>query len=110
MISIRFLSIALLPACLWSSSLAGATTSREASTSQAGGSVEIVGSIPHAGNAWAEGLLVSEGILWESTGLKGKSEVRGLDKQTGDVLWSVANPDGYLQRGDRAGRSARRTC
>jgi len=63
------------------------------------GRVELIDSLPHEGNAWAEGLLVSEGILWESTGLKGKSEVRGLDKTTGAVLWAVPNPQGFFGEG-----------
>jgi glutamine cyclotransferase len=63
------------------------------------GQVEILGSFPHAGDAWTEGLLVSDGVLWESTGLKGKSEVRGLDMRTGDVLWSVPNAQGFFGEG-----------
>ena len=63
------------------------------------GSVEVLGSIPHAESAWTEGLLVSEGVLWESTGLNGKSQVRALDMQTGDVLWSVPNTEGFFGEG-----------
>jgi len=66
---------------------------------QAEGGVELVGSLPHEGKAWAEGLLVSEGVLWESTGLYGKSQVRGLDKETGAVLWAVPNPQGFFGEG-----------
>jgi glutamine cyclotransferase len=68
-------------------------------TSNNEGQVEILGSFPHAGDAWTEGLLVSDGVLWESTGLKGKSEVRGLDMLTGDVLWSVPNTQGFFGEG-----------
>jgi glutamine cyclotransferase len=63
------------------------------------GIVEVLGAIPHADNAWTEGLLVSEGTLWESTGLREKSQVRGIDKETGDVLWSAPNPDGFFNEG-----------
>jgi glutamine cyclotransferase len=63
------------------------------------GQVELLDSLPHAGNAWTEGLLVSDGVLWESTGLTGKSQVRGLDTQTGDVLWSVPNIQGFFGEG-----------
>jgi len=66
---------------------------------QAEGRVELLGSLPHEGKAWAEGLLVSEGILWESTGLVGKSQVRGLDKATGQVLWAIPNPQGFFGEG-----------
>ncbi len=69
------------------------------SPSSSEGQVELLGSFPHAGNAWTEGLLVSDGVLWESTGLTGKSQVRGLDLQTGDVLWSVPNTQGFFGEG-----------
>jgi len=55
--------------------------------------------MPHEGRAWTEGLLVSDGILWESTGLKGESRVRGLDPETGAVLWSVPNTEGFFGEG-----------
>jgi glutaminyl-peptide cyclotransferase len=48
---------------------------------------------------WTEGLLVSDGILWESTGLQGRSQVRGLDRETGAVLWSVPNTEGAFGEG-----------
>lgn len=63
------------------------------------GSVELIGSIPHEGAAWTEGLLVSDGVLWESTGLVGQSRVRGLDQETGAVLWSVPNTEGFFGEG-----------
>jgi glutamine cyclotransferase len=63
------------------------------------GRVELLQSIPHADSAWAEGLLVSDGTLWESTGLNGKSEVRALDENTGAVLWSVPNTEGFFGEG-----------
>jgi glutaminyl-peptide cyclotransferase len=66
---------------------------------EAEGRVELLGSIPHVWKPWTEGLLVSEGILWESTGLEGKSMVRGLDKATGKVLWFVSNPQGFFGEG-----------
>jgi len=63
------------------------------------GQVELLGWMPHEGRAWTEGLLVSEGVLWESTGLEGKSQVRGLDPETGAVLWSVPNTEGSFGEG-----------
>jgi glutamine cyclotransferase len=68
-------------------------------TSQLEGQIELLGSIPHEGRAWTEGLLVSEGVLWESTGLVGQSQVRGLDRETGAVLWSVPNTEGSFGEG-----------
>jgi glutamine cyclotransferase len=55
--------------------------------------------MPHEDKAWTEGLLISDGILWESTGLVGQSRVRGLDLETGAVLWSVPNTEGFFGEG-----------
>jgi glutamine cyclotransferase len=63
------------------------------------GVVEVLGSIPHAGRAWTEGLLVSDGILWESVGGSIGSHVRGLDRESGEVLWSVSNNDAFFAEG-----------
>jgi len=68
-------------------------------TPQLEGHVELLGWMPHQGKAWTEGLVVSDGILWESTGLKGKSQVRGLDMEKGAVLWSVPNTESFFGEG-----------
>ena len=80
---------------------AGESSSRPipTDTPQPRGQVELLGSIPHEGNAWTEGLLVSDGILWESVWLYGRSQVRGLDRETGAVLWSVPNTEGAFGEG-----------
>jgi glutamine cyclotransferase len=90
----NILLLGLLP--IWLLAVAAAD---DCHSDQPEGQVELLGSIPHADNAWTEGLLVSEGVLWESTGLKGKSQVRGLDVSTGDVLWSVPNDKGFFGEG-----------
>ena len=77
----------------------GSSPPTPAETPQLEGDIELLGSMPHEGRAWTEGLLVSEGTLWESTGGKGQSQVRGLDRQTGAVLWSVANTEGVFGEG-----------
>lgn len=61
--------------------------------------VEVLGSLPHVDQAWTEGLLVSEGILWESVGGFADSRVRGLDRETGRVLWSVPNDGAFFAEG-----------
>jgi glutamine cyclotransferase len=85
------LPAALILVCLLVPACGGEATSPETPAAQPLGRVELLGSLAHADSAWTEGLLVSEGILWESTGLQGKSAIRGLDKETGAVLWSVPN-------------------
>lgn len=56
--------------------------------------VEITAEIPHDSGSFTQGLLYFGGVLYESTGLYGKSTVRKLDPATGEVLQSVAlDPD-----------------
>jgi glutamine cyclotransferase len=103
MIPLRLLPVALLSISLTVAACGGDGAAPEASPSPAAsgqeGGVELLGSYLHADNAWTEGLLVSEEVLWESTGLNGKSQVRGLDKETGAVLWSVPNSEGFFGEG-----------
>jgi glutaminyl-peptide cyclotransferase len=44
---------------------------------------EVVRTVPHAMDAFTEGLLVRDGKIYESTGLEGRSSLRVLDLQTG---------------------------
>ena len=93
-----FLSITIL-LCAALTACGGDSASTSKGEWQATGAVELVSSLPHEGRAWTEGLLVSEGVLWESTGLKDKSQVRGIDMATGDVLWSTPNEQGFFGEG-----------
>jgi glutaminyl-peptide cyclotransferase len=95
----NILLLALLPVWLLAAVAIDVCHSDETSPTQPEEQVELLGSIPHVDHAWAEGLLVSDGILWESTGLRGKSQVRGLDEKTGAVLWSVPNDKGFFGEG-----------
>jgi glutaminyl-peptide cyclotransferase len=51
--------------------------------------VEIAAEIPHDTASFTQGLLCQGGVLYESTGLYGKSNLRRLDPATGEVLQSV---------------------
>lgn len=97
------LLIVLAVACSSRSSPAGSPTvvTLECSTgsSEASTDVEIIGSIPHRGAVWTEGLLLDEGLLWESTGEPSGSGVRALDPATGDVLWTVSNGEAFFAEG-----------
>ena len=93
-----FLSVIIL-LCAALTACGGDSASTSKGEWQATGAVELVSSLPHEGRAWTEGLLVSEGVLWESTGLKDKSQVRGIDMATGDVLWSTPNDKGFFGEG-----------
>jgi glutaminyl-peptide cyclotransferase len=92
-----FLLVAILLASMLVVACGGSAAKPGPSSTE--GSVDVLGSIPHAESAWTEGLVVSEGVLWESTGLQGKSEVRALDLQTGDVLWAIPNSEGFFGEG-----------
>lgn len=54
--------------------------------------VEVVRVVPHDPGAYTQGLLMSDGRLFESTGRRGESELRELDPVTGEVLRSVQLP------------------
>ena len=46
----------------------------------------VVGSHPHDPQAFTQGLLYSDGVLYESTGLNGRSTIRKVRLETGEVL------------------------
>ena len=52
----------------------------------------IVNTYPHDPNAFTEGLVYSDGFLYESTGLDGGSSLRRVDLTTGNVLQEVMLP------------------
>lgn len=49
-------------------------------------SYEVVASFPHDPGAFTQGLLFQDGVLYESTGLHGRSSIRKVDPATGKVL------------------------
>ena len=52
----------------------------------------VVNTYPHDPNAFTEGLVYSDGFLYESTGLDGGSSLRRVDLTTGNVLQEVMLP------------------
>ena len=57
-------------------------------------SYRVINRYPHDPGAFTEGLVFSNGNLYESTGLLGRSSLRRVDLQTGAVLQSLAlGPD-----------------
>ena len=58
----------------------------EASESPPVYTYEIVNSFPHDPTAFTQGLVFKGGVLYEGTGLRGRSELRKVDLLTGDVL------------------------
>lgn len=60
---------------------------------------EIVNTYPHDPEAFTQGLFFRDGVLYESTGLKGKSSIRKVDLETGEVLKKYDLPTNYFGEG-----------
>ena len=74
------------------------------SAAQSGGPVELLTvrvhrAFPHDTSAYTQGLLWSEGKLYESTGQYGSSDLRRLDPETGAVEQRVAISPAYFGEG-----------
>ncbi len=50
---------------------------------------QVIATFPHDDKAFTEGLLIKDGVLIESTGLEGKSDIRKTDLKTGKILAQV---------------------
>lgn len=59
----------------------------------------VLATLPHSTDAWTEGLEISDGLLYEGTGIVGKSELRELDPKTGKLLRSAPLPPGLYGEG-----------
>lgn len=62
-------------------------------------SYTIVNTYPHDRNAFTQGLLFHNGLLYESTGLYGRSSLRKVDLPTGKVLQQIDVPQQYFAEG-----------
>jgi glutaminyl-peptide cyclotransferase len=60
---------------------------------------QIVGMWPHDTGAFSQGLIFSDGKLFESTGQEGQSSLRLVDLQTGKVAKKVDVPAPYFAEG-----------
>jgi glutamine cyclotransferase len=60
---------------------------------------EIIGEYPHDRNAFTQGLEFYNGFLYEGTGQKGKSSLRRIALETGDVLVKVDLDYNYFGEG-----------
>lgn len=60
---------------------------------------EIVKTIPHDPKAFTEGLFVADGLLYESTGLNGQSDIRAMELATGKVVRKVDLEARYFGEG-----------
>jgi len=62
-------------------------------------SYRIVNVYPHDETAFTQGLLIDNGVLYESTGLYGNSSLRRVNLETGEVLQLYALPSAYFGEG-----------
>ena len=61
--------------------------------------VKVLSTRPHDAGAYTQGLLFSNGALFESTGLYGESSLREVNPQTGAVKRKVPVPQQYFAEG-----------
>jgi glutamine cyclotransferase len=59
----------------------------------------VVATLPHDPGAFTEGLFIKDGMLYESTGIAGKSEIRRSDLGTGAVQQRRTLPAPYFGEG-----------
>ncbi|HEY81362.1 MAG TPA: glutaminyl-peptide cyclotransferase [Anaerolineae bacterium] len=62
-------------------------------------SYRVLAVYPHDANAFTQGLVYYKGDFYESTGLRGRSSLRKVDLETGDVLQMRQLPDAYFGEG-----------
>ena len=62
-------------------------------------SYRVVNEYPHDPDAFTQGLVYQDGVLFEGTGLEGKSTLRMVDLKTGDVLRARALDPSYFGEG-----------
>ncbi|MDT8369900.1 MAG: glutaminyl-peptide cyclotransferase [Longimicrobiales bacterium] len=68
------------------------------------GTIEVLERLPHDPEAYTQGLEMVEGVLYESTGKYGASDLRRVDPATGEVLERIALDEAYFGEGlTRAG-------
>jgi glutaminyl-peptide cyclotransferase len=60
---------------------------------------EVVNVYPHDRNAFTQGLLFRDGVLYESTGLNGQSSLRRVELETGKVLQQISVDKRYFAEG-----------
>jgi glutamine cyclotransferase len=60
---------------------------------------KIVNTYPHDRNAFTQGLVFEDGILYEGTGLHGQSTLRKVELKTGDILRILTLPAQFFGEG-----------
>ena len=60
---------------------------------------QVLNTYPHDPTAFTQGLLLSDGVFYESTGRYGQSTLRKVDPETGEVQQSISIDDTYFAEG-----------
>jgi glutamine cyclotransferase len=60
---------------------------------------QVIGTFPHDPGAFTQGLVYLKGVLFETTGLNGRSTLRKVDLQSGRVLQKSELPSQYFGEG-----------
>ncbi|MBZ0301306.1 MAG: glutaminyl-peptide cyclotransferase [Anaerolineae bacterium] len=60
---------------------------------------EVVSVRPHEPSAFTQGLILYDGLLYESTGRYGQSSLRQVDPETGEVLLYLPIPEQFFAEG-----------
>ncbi|GAB4509840.1 MAG: hypothetical protein OHK0046_05560 [Anaerolineae bacterium] len=60
---------------------------------------DIISTRPHDPDSFTQGLLLHEGVFYESAGNYGESDVRRVDPETGEVLAIFELPDNFFAEG-----------
>lgn len=60
---------------------------------------EVISVRDHDPNAWIQGLVLDEGLFYESTGRYGESTLRAVDPATGEVEQQIDLPEEYFGEG-----------
>lgn len=60
---------------------------------------EVINVYPHDPDAFTQGLVIDEGVMYEGTGLYGESSLRRVELETGDVLQMHELPSEFFGEG-----------
>ncbi len=60
---------------------------------------DIISKYPHDVKAFTQGLVFSDGFIYEGTGIRRKSSLRRINPATGDIVQSIELPDRFFGEG-----------
>jgi glutamine cyclotransferase len=94
----RIILLVLLAAAGFTATLLGAAENTTGAAIPTYG-YEVINTYPHDREAFTQGLEYDDGMLYEGTGLYGRSQLRTVDLETGRALRQFSLPDWYFGEG-----------